>query len=134
MTDTGHTRRRLTDPRGPVMAAGTGTTPGPHCSRSAGPPLRVVFEARPPALGGPDASREPHTLGRVSRNQRFAVLALNLGLVTALVVTGLDAHSLAVLAAGADYLADAGAIGVSLLAIRLVRWPRTFTGWADMPW
>ena len=29
------------------------------------------------------------------------------------VVTGLDAHSLAVLAAGADYLADAGAIGVS---------------------
>jgi cobalt-zinc-cadmium efflux system protein len=106
------------------MAAGTGTTPGPPCSRSVGTPLRVVLEARPPASGGPDASREPHTLGRVSRNQRLAtVLALNLGLVTALVVTGLDAQSLAVLAAGADYLADAGAIGVSLLAIRLAARP-----------
>jgi Co/Zn/Cd efflux system component len=45
------------------------------------------------------------------------VLALNLALVTALVITGLAARSLAVLAAGADYLADAAAIGVSLLAI-----------------
>jgi Co/Zn/Cd efflux system component len=40
-----------------------------------------------------------------------AVLLLNLGLVTALVITGLAAHSLAVLAAGADYLADAAAAG-----------------------
>jgi cobalt-zinc-cadmium efflux system protein len=56
----------------------------------------------------------------VSRTRRLAaVLLLNLGLVTALVVTGLAAHSLAVLAAGADYLADAAAIGVSLLAIWL---------------
>lgn len=47
------------------------------------------------------------------------VLLLNLGLITALVIAGLAAHSLAVLAAGADYLADAGAIGVSLLAIWL---------------
>jgi cobalt-zinc-cadmium efflux system protein len=54
----------------------------------------------------------------VSRSQRLAVvLLLNLGLVTALVVVGLAAHSLAVFAAGADYLADAAAIGVSLLAI-----------------
>jgi len=36
---------------------------------------------------------------------------------------GLMAHSLAVLAAGADYLADAGAIGVSLLAIWLAGRP-----------
>jgi cobalt-zinc-cadmium efflux system protein len=56
----------------------------------------------------------------VSRTRRLAVvLLLNLALITALVVTGLAAHSLAVLAAGADYLADAGAIGVSLLAIWL---------------
>lgn len=46
------------------------------------------------------------------------VLALNLGLVAALVVAGLAARSLAVLAAGADCLADAAAVGVSLLAIR----------------
>lgn len=52
------------------------------------------------------------------------VLLLNLGLVTALVVVGLTAHSLAVLAAGADYLADAAAIGVSLLAIWIAAHPR----------
>jgi cation diffusion facilitator family transporter len=51
------------------------------------------------------------------------VLLLNLGLITALVIVGLAAHSLAVLAAGADYLADAGAIGVSLLAIWLAGRP-----------
>lgn len=57
----------------------------------------------------------------MSRAQRLTVvLVLNLGLVTALVIIGLAAHSLAVFAAGTDYLADAGAIGVSLLAIRLV--------------
>lgn len=61
---------------------------------------------------------------RVSRTRRLAVvLLLNLGLVTALVITGLAAHSLAVLAAGADYLADAAAVGVSLLAIWLAGRP-----------
>ena len=51
------------------------------------------------------------------------VLLLNVLLITALVIVGLVAHSLAVLAAGADYLADAGAIGVSLLAIWLAGRP-----------
>jgi cobalt-zinc-cadmium efflux system protein len=60
----------------------------------------------------------------VTRPKRLAVvLVLNLGLITALVIAGLAAHSLAVLAAGADYLADAGAIGVSLLAIWLAGRP-----------
>ena len=60
----------------------------------------------------------------MSRTKRLTiVLGLNLGLVTALVIVGLAAHSLAVLAAGADYLADAGAIGVSLLAIWLAGRP-----------
>jgi cobalt-zinc-cadmium efflux system protein len=53
-------------------------------------------------------------------------MLLNLGLVTALVVVGLAAHSLAVFAAGADYLADATAIGVSLLAIWLAARPRGY--------
>ena len=49
----------------------------------------------------------------MSRVQRLTVvLLLNLALITALVVAGLAAHSLAVLAAGADYLADGAAIGV----------------------
>ena len=49
------------------------------------------------------------------------VLALNVVLVVGLVVVGFAAHSLAVLAAGGDYIADAAAIGISLLAIALSR-------------
>lgn len=52
------------------------------------------------------------------------MLLLNLALVTALVITGLAAHSLAVLAAGADYLADAATVGISLLAIWFAARPR----------
>ena len=60
----------------------------------------------------------------MSRVKRLTVvLLLNLSLVTSLVIVGLAAHSLAVLAAGADYLADAGAIGVFLLAIWLASRP-----------
>jgi cobalt-zinc-cadmium efflux system protein len=56
----------------------------------------------------------------MSRTQRLiVVLLLNLALVAALVVVGLTARSLAVFAAGGDYLLDAAAIGVALLAIRL---------------
>lgn len=53
------------------------------------------------------------------------VLLLNLLMIAALVVIGLSAHSVAVLAAGLDYLADAAAIGVSVLAIVLARRPPT---------
>lgn len=60
----------------------------------------------------------------VSRSGRLrAVLAANLALVGALIGVGLVAHSLGVWAEGADYLADAAAIGVSLLAIRLASRP-----------
>jgi cobalt-zinc-cadmium efflux system protein len=63
----------------------------------------------------------------VSRTRRLAVvLVLNLGLVASLVVVGLAAHSLAVFAAGADYLADAAAIGVSLPAIWLASRPHGY--------
>jgi cobalt-zinc-cadmium efflux system protein len=56
----------------------------------------------------------------VSRMQRLrVVLVLNLALVTALVIVGVTAHSLAVLAAGSDYLLDAAGVGVAMLAIRL---------------
>ena len=53
------------------------------------------------------------------------VLGLNVVLVGALVVVGITAHSLAVFAEGGDYLADAAAIGVSLLAIWLSKRPPT---------
>jgi cobalt-zinc-cadmium efflux system protein len=58
----------------------------------------------------------------MSRTTRLVVvLLLNLALVVGLVVAGIGAHSLGVLAAGGDYLADAAAIGISLLAIGLAR-------------
>jgi len=62
----------------------------------------------------------------MSRTTRlWLVLALNLGLLGALIVVGVEAHSLGVLAAAVDYLADAAAIGVSLVAIRLASLPPT---------
>jgi cobalt-zinc-cadmium efflux system protein len=53
------------------------------------------------------------------------VLLLNLLLISGLVIVGWTAHSVAVLATGVDYLADASAIAVSLLAIWLARRPAT---------
>jgi cation diffusion facilitator family transporter len=55
------------------------------------------------------------------------VLILNLVLVAGLVAVGIDAHSLAVLAEGSDYLLDAAGVGVALLAIHLSARPPTRT-------
>lgn len=61
----------------------------------------------------------------MSRTKRLTVvLVLNLGLVAALVVVGLTAHSLAVFAEGGDYLLDAAGVAVALFAIRLSARPR----------
>jgi cobalt-zinc-cadmium efflux system protein len=49
------------------------------------------------------------------------VLAINLAMVVSLLVVGLLAHSLGVLASGADYLGDALGTGLSLVALRLSR-------------
>ena len=62
----------------------------------------------------------------MSRSDRlWAVLAANLALVGALVAVGITADSVGVYAEAADSLADAAAIGVSLLAIRLAARPPT---------
>ena len=62
----------------------------------------------------------------MSRSTRlWIVLGLNLALVGVLAAVGIGAHSLGVMAEGADYLADAAAIGVALLAIRLSGLPPT---------
>ena len=63
------------------------------------------------------------TLSRVTR--LWIVFGLNIALVGVLVVVGIGAHSLGVLAEGADYLADAAAIAFSLLAIWLSGRPAT---------
>ena len=63
------------------------------------------------------------------------VLTLNLAMIGGLVIVGLSSHSLGVLAAGGDYLADAAAIGISLLALRMSRHPADFpkaTSWAAL--
>lgn len=56
----------------------------------------------------------------MSRTHRLlAVLALNIALVAGLVVVGVTAHSLAVLAEGGDYLLDAAGVAVALIALRI---------------
>src|SRR5579871_6814653 len=102
----------------------TGTAP-------ATTPVRSTASARPRAVPSGTARGRigvQRSYDRaVSRTRRLAVvLVLNLGLVASLVVVGLAAHSLAVFAAGADYLADAAAIGVSLLAIWLASRPHGY--------
>lgn len=70
------------------------------------------------APGQAHSSAKPLYSRDMSRPIRLAVvLTLNLLLVTALIIVGLTSRSLGVLAAGVDYLADAAAIAVSLLAI-----------------
>jgi cobalt-zinc-cadmium efflux system protein len=65
----------------------------------------------------------------MTRSQRLlAVLALNLALFAGLVAAGAAAGSLAVLATGGDYLLDAAAVGVALLAARLAARPRQRPG------
>ena len=56
----------------------------------------------------------------MSQRRRLAiVLALNLSMIVLLIVVGLSAHSLGVLAAGGDYVADSTAIGLGLLAVTI---------------
>jgi cobalt-zinc-cadmium efflux system protein len=70
----------------------------------------------------------------VSRTRRLLiVLTLNLALVAGLVIVGITAHSLAVLAEGGDYLLDAAGVGVALLAIRLAGRPASRTRPAGRP-
>jgi cobalt-zinc-cadmium efflux system protein len=58
----------------------------------------------------------------MNREARLGVvLAINLVMVAALLMVGVFAHSLGVLASGADYLGDAFGAGLALLALRLSR-------------
>ncbi len=59
------------------------------------------------------------------RTRLLIVLALNLVLIAGLAVVGITAHSLGVLAAAGDYLADSGAIILALFAIWLGSRPPT---------
>jgi cobalt-zinc-cadmium efflux system protein len=58
----------------------------------------------------------------MTKDKRLAlVLLLNGGMVIALVIVGLAARSLGVLAAGGDYLGDAAGVALSLTALRMSR-------------
>ena len=68
-----------------------------------------------------DVVGRTHT-GLMTQDKRLGlVLAINLVMVLALLFVGLLAHSLGVLASGADYLGDALGSGLSLVAIRMSR-------------
>jgi len=65
----------------------------------------------------------------MTRSQRLlTVLALNLALVAGLVAAGAVAGSLATAATGGDYLLDAAAVGIALLAAWLAGRPRKRPG------
>ena len=67
-----------------------------------------------------------HTLVVMTRRARLLiVLGLNLALIGGLVAVGIAGHSVGLLAAGGDYLADSGAIVLALLAIWLQNRPAT---------
>ncbi len=53
------------------------------------------------------------------RRRLTVVLALNLTMIVSLVLVGLSAHSLGVLAAGGDYVADSTAIGLGILSVTI---------------
>ena len=55
-----------------------------------------------------------------SQRRRLAILlALNLAMIVGLIVVGFAAHSLGVLAAGGDYVADSTAIGLGIFAVAI---------------
>ena len=53
------------------------------------------------------------------RRRLTIVLALNLAMIVALVIVGIAARSLGVLAAGGDYVADSAAIALGILAVTI---------------
>ena len=59
------------------------------------------------------------------RTRLLIVLGLNLALIAGLVAVGIVGHSVGLLAAGGDYLADSGAIMLALVAIWLRDRPAT---------
>jgi cobalt-zinc-cadmium efflux system protein len=73
----------------------------------------------------PARLRERRMTGPTRAARLWMVLAANLALVAGLLAVGSTAHSVGVWAEGADYLADAAAIGVALLAQHLARRPPT---------
>src|SRR5205823_10817067 len=80
--------------------------------------VRVLSADGRDRVCGAVATRE--TSPTMTRARRLGlVLAINLAMVVSLVLVGLLAHSLGVLASGADYLGDALGAGLSLAALRL---------------
>lgn len=54
---------------------------------------------------------------RSQRRRLSVLLALNVAMIASLVLVGLTSHSLGLLAAGGDYVADSTAIGLGLLSV-----------------
>src|SRR5581483_2534554 len=104
----------------------------PHCSNSSNTTRGyglIFLPAHTAASWNRRASKwRPAVLGKrgsvtstpVSQQRRLSyVLLLNLGMVAGLVLVGVTAHSLGVLAAAGDFLADSAAIVLGLVAVHL---------------
>ena len=64
-------------------------------------------------------------MSRVTQQKRLGlVLAINVVMIAGLLIVGLASHSLGVLAAGGDFVADSAAIVLGILAIQITKHPR----------
>lgn len=64
-----------------------------------------------------DASTNERARAASQKRRIGAVLGLNIALIAGLVIVGITAHSLGVLAAGGDFIADSAALALGLVAI-----------------
>jgi cation diffusion facilitator family transporter len=66
-----------------------------------------------------EVERAARDRSRSQRRRLAILLALNVAMIVALVVVGFAAHSLGVLAAGGDYVADSAAIALGMFAVAI---------------
>lgn len=64
-----------------------------------------------------EAAQAARQRNRSQRRRLTILLGLNLAMIVGLVIVGFAAHSLGVLAAGGDYVADSTAIGLGIYAV-----------------
>ena len=108
----------------PAYRPGSGYAPSRSRTRGGFTSAAPVTWLLQQAANARGASDQQHGLSlgfcHMSQRRRLTVvLTLNLAMIVGLVVIGLSAHSLGVLAAGGDYVADSTAIGLGILAVTI---------------
>jgi cobalt-zinc-cadmium efflux system protein len=67
----------------------------------------------------PDVTNAAQARNRSQRRRLSILLALNVAMIASLLIVGFASHSLGVLAAGGDYVADSTAIGLGILSVTI---------------